>query len=151
MVFARQFAYAQASCVSAYHRICLKIVEPTMDERRHVHSPAIGWVGDAQEGSIANPHGFFVSICFVLFCSLALSNRGNVQRWFASFPSGTFCRGLDDTKLTQEIWALAIIQLATMSGTPSTFNPAFLRLTRVFKLLAPDRETKMQKRPGRRN
>ncbi|CAJ1453961.1 unnamed protein product [Effrenium voratum] len=32
-----------------------------------------------------------------------------------------------------EIWALAIIQLATMSGTPSTFNPAFLRLTRVFK------------------
>lgn len=32
-----------------------------------------------------------------------------------------------------EIWALAIIQLALESTTPSTFNPAFLRLTRIFK------------------
>lgn len=38
-------------------------------------------------------------------------------------------------RTSEEIWALAIIQLALESTTPSTFNPAFLRLTRIFKPL----------------
>ncbi|OLP97816.1 hypothetical protein AK812_SmicGene19805 [Symbiodinium microadriaticum] len=83
-----------------------------------------------------DPIFLVVENLFCLFFVLELSIRfGAYKRKLTALKDIGFVVDLILVILmVLEIWLLAIIQLATLTGnTPSTFNPAFLRLTRVFK------------------